>query len=352
VVSTFINPVVNPDAKLGVGAFDRTAPIRLWENHSEAEADVVIRAAYRQVFGNAHVMESERLISTESQLKRGNISVREFVRQIAQSEIYRSLFFENCSRMRSIELNFKHLLGRAPESYEEVVEHSQYLDQDGFEAEIDSYIDSDEYEVAFGEDTIPYFRGYKTQTGRKIVGFTHMQKLLRGSASSDKVASQNRSKLNSALMRNHPNAIAPVVGARSNVTDFNQLLAKVLGIKAQTPSPAYIPPASFVVLAQPSTYAVDQALLAKAQEQTEAIAILQTQLAELRPFASIGTNLTKSDWQPSLPASCEESSSLQEQVDAQTTQISALQDQISEARRYASIGEGRLNKWRSRVFNS
>ena len=113
-ISSFINPVINPNAALGVGSFDDVTPIRLWQNGSEAEVEVVIRAVYRQVLGNAHLMESERLVVSESRLKQREISVREFVRQVAQSDLYRDRFFETCSRMRSIELNFKHLLGRAP----------------------------------------------------------------------------------------------------------------------------------------------------------------------------------------------------------------------------------------------
>ena len=250
-INTFINPVVNPDASLGVCLFDETDPVRLWQAHSDPEVEMVIRAVYRQVLGNAHVMESERLIVSESRLKRGDISVREFVRQVAQSDLYRTLFFETCSRTRSIELNFKHLLGRAPESSEEIAEHSRYLDQDGFAAEIDFYIDSDEYQEAFGEDTVPYYRGHKTQLGQKIVGFTHLFQLLRGSASSDKDPThQNRSRLNASLMMNRPSEIAPVKGApspwqRPTVTpDFNQLLQKVLGLKTGEPDRSWSTPIS------------------------------------------------------------------------------------------------------------
>lgn len=209
-INTFVNPVVNPEAKLGVSTFDETDPVRLWQEHSEAEVDIVIRAVYRQVLGNAHVMESERLTAAESQLKQGEISVRQFVRQVANSAFYRSRFFENCPRYRAIELNFKHLLGRAPESYEETTAHSQLLDTAGYEAEIDSYIDSDEYQETFGEDTVPYYRGHKTQVGKKMVGFTHMFQLLRGASASDKdVTSRERSRLTGSLMTNTPSPIVP-----------------------------------------------------------------------------------------------------------------------------------------------
>lgn len=248
-VNTFVNPVINPDASLGVRVFDETDPIRLWSDRSDPEVEMVIRAVYRQVLGNAHVMESERLIVSESRLKRGDISVREFVRQVAQSDLYRTLFFETFSRTRSIELNFKHLLGRAPESSDEIAEHSHYLDQGGFEAEIDAYIDSDEYQAAFGEDTVPYYRGHKTRTGQKLVGFTHLFQLLRGSASSDKDPThQNHSRLMASLMQNRPSTITPIKGATSPwqrpavVTDLNQLLVKVLGLKTGEPDRSWTPP--------------------------------------------------------------------------------------------------------------
>jgi t-SNARE complex subunit (syntaxin) len=212
--STFINPVLNPDAKLGVNEFDEEGIVRFWQGSSEAEVEVLIRAVYRQVLGNAHVMESERLTVLESQLKQGEVSVREFVRQVAKSDLYRSRFFENCPRYRAIELNFKHLLGRAPESYEETTHHSQLLDTAGYDLEIDSYIDSEEYLDAFGEDIVPYYRGYKTQTGKKMVGFTHLFQLLRGASSSDKDGkSGNRSRLNRSLLTNTPSKIVPPTGA-------------------------------------------------------------------------------------------------------------------------------------------
>ncbi|MBW4470595.1 MAG: phycobilisome rod-core linker polypeptide [Stenomitos rutilans HA7619-LM2] len=351
-VSTFINPLLNPDASLGVGTFNDTAPICLWENHSDAEVDVVIRAAYRQILGNAHVMESERLIVSESQLRQGDISVRGFVRQVAQSALYRALFFEACSRSRSIELNFKHLLGRAPESHEEVAQHGQWLDQGGFEAEIDSYIDSDEYQAAFGEHTVPYYRGYKTQTGKKMVGFTHMFQLLRGSVSSDKdLTHQNRSRLNASLMTNRPSAIAPVEGAPSSWqypaagTDVSAILAAVFKPKhpaSQTQAWATAP-----------NYAAEAALRQTIQEQAQVIDRLQQQLTTLRPFAAIGSAYLKSDWQSTVASPPEKiAAQLQQQADAQTTQIAALQAQIANAQPYAAIGEARLNKWRSRTFNS
>ena len=39
------------------------------------QADLVITATYKKVFGNTHLMESERFIEAESQLRSGQITV-------------------------------------------------------------------------------------------------------------------------------------------------------------------------------------------------------------------------------------------------------------------------------------
>ncbi|NJK60072.1 MAG: photosystem I reaction center subunit XII [Oscillatoriales cyanobacterium SM2_1_8] len=173
-----------PASRLGVSAFDETPPMEWVPGRSEEEAETLIRAVYRQVLGNAYVMDSERLLTAESQFKTGNLSIRELVRAIAKSGLYRDRFFTNCPRYRSLELNFRHLLGRAPRDYAEMRFHSDILDAKGFEADIDSYLDSDEYQGVFGENTVPYIRGYKSEACDNMVQFTHLFQLVRGSASS------------------------------------------------------------------------------------------------------------------------------------------------------------------------
>lgn len=173
-----------PASRLGVSLFDETPPVEWVPGRSDEEAESYIRAVYRQVLGNAYVMESERLPVPESQFKRGELSVREFVRAVAKSDLYRSRFFSNCPRYRAIELNFRHLLGRAPLDLEEMRMHSTILDTEGFEADIDSYLNSDEYQTTFGENLVPYIRGYKTEACNSMVQFTHIFQLVRGASSS------------------------------------------------------------------------------------------------------------------------------------------------------------------------
>lgn len=168
----------------GVTRFQRRDPVELLQGRSNEEAEVVIKAVYKQVLGNAYVMESERLTVPESQLKRGEISVREFVRQVAKSELYRSRFFDACPRYRYIELAFRHILGRTPIDLEEMRGHSTTLDTQGFGADIDSFVDSAEYQDRFGEDTVPYLCGYETETCQSMVQFTHFFEMVRGDSSS------------------------------------------------------------------------------------------------------------------------------------------------------------------------
>jgi phycoerythrin-associated linker protein len=335
-MQTFLNPVVNPTAKLGMSKFDETAPVELGSHASATEIEVVIRAAYNQVLGNVYVMESERLVVLESQLQQGNISVRQFVRQLAKSELYRSRFFDRCSGYRAIELNFKHLLGRAPESHAEMSIYSDIFHRGGFDAEIDAYIDSDEYQVAFGENTVPYYRGHKTQTGKSTVGFTHMFQLLRGAASSDKdLSANNSSRLSPAILNNRPSKIQALTGADNRQSrDANEILAELFKPKTELPTPITAPPVKVVSISR-------QEVIQKQQ----LIATLEQQLADLRPFAAIGASQIGNTWGVS-----KEPENTGDLVQQQIDQIAYLEAQIADARRYAAIGEFRLNKWQRRVF--
>ncbi|MDJ0617466.1 MAG: phycobilisome rod-core linker polypeptide [Calothrix sp. MO_192.B10] len=189
--------------------------VELRPNATEDDVQAVIRAVYRQVLGNAHVMESQRVASGESLLRNGDITVRGFVRLVAQSELYRSLFFETSSPYRFIELNFKHLLGRAPVEQAEISEHVLTYKEQGYAAEIDSYIDSDEYLSNFGENVVPYTRGNRTQTGIKNVGFNRTFALNRGFAAND-IGKQ--AKLISDVGSNLPTKITAPAGS-SGATD-------------------------------------------------------------------------------------------------------------------------------------
>jgi hypothetical protein len=83
---------------------------------SNDDLNAIIRAVYQQVLGGQYLMTNERLGGAESLFRNGYLNVRELVRTVAKSALYRSRFFENCNPYRFIELNHKHLLGRAPQN--------------------------------------------------------------------------------------------------------------------------------------------------------------------------------------------------------------------------------------------
>ncbi|CAN8072706.1 unnamed protein product [Agarophyton chilense] len=121
------------------------------------DVSVAIDAIYKQVLGNAYLMQSERqeLAAAESQFCRSG-SVREFVRAIAKSNAYVSRFFDPVSQYRFIELAFKHLLGSAPVSKAQYRAAMAKYHEEGYEACIDWFVDSMGYDKDFGEYTVPY----------------------------------------------------------------------------------------------------------------------------------------------------------------------------------------------------
>jgi phycoerythrin-associated linker protein len=207
---------------------ENTDRVELRANASEDDLQVVIRSVYRQVLGNAHLLESDRLISAESFLRNGDITVRQFIAAVGQSELYQRKFFESSSQYRFIELNFKHFLGRAPQSQAEIADHVRIYNEQGYSAEIDSYLDSDEYASSFGDSTVPYARGTQSQVGQKNVTFNRSFALMRGTATSD---ASNKARLISALAGNSATKIS---GPRSG-SGSPSSLGKRFRIQVATP---------------------------------------------------------------------------------------------------------------------
>ncbi len=197
--------------QLGIERFatDRDKEVRT--NASAEDKDTILRAVYRQVLGQQHLMASERLLGAESLFRDGYLSVRELVRTIARSGLYRAKFFENCNAYRFIELNHKHLLGRAPHNREEMLHHFTILQEQGVDAEIDSYIDSAEYQRRFGENTVPYLHGWDYAVGHEGRQFSWLMQLARGAAASTK---GDRTGKQAALNRSlHQNRAVSVSGS-------------------------------------------------------------------------------------------------------------------------------------------
>ena len=122
-------------ARLGTTPFAEKNPGELRPQASADDILTAIYAAYRHVLGNDYLMQSQRLVGLESLLSSGALTVRDFIRGIAKSDLYKTKFLYPNFQTRVIELNFKHLLGRAPYSEAEVIEHLDRYEQEGFRSE-------------------------------------------------------------------------------------------------------------------------------------------------------------------------------------------------------------------------
>ena len=101
----------------------------------------------------------------------------------------------------------------------------------GYEADIDAYIDSEEYDLAFGENIVPFYRGYQSQNGQALLGYTNMFEMLDSYSTSDKAgAASYKPRLQEQLMSKVPSANVQSVNVTETITDGTSLIQKVLGL--------------------------------------------------------------------------------------------------------------------------
>ena len=146
---------------------------------------IAINAIYKHIFGNMFIMDYERPIDIERRLRNGDITIREFARQICKTSLYQINYFDNISQYKSIILRYKHILGRPIISQSEVIESSNYLNKFGFNQHVDWLIDSEEYIVNFGDDTVPFMRSWNSPIGFKAKSFLDTSSITKFFASSD-----------------------------------------------------------------------------------------------------------------------------------------------------------------------
>lgn len=123
---------------------------------SATDMDELIEAAYRQIF--FHAFKSDREALLESQLRNGQLTVREFIRGLLLSETFKNSFYEKNSNYRFVEHCVQKVLGRDVYSEREKIAWSIVVATKGIRGFIDKLINSDEYLDNFGYDTVPYQR--------------------------------------------------------------------------------------------------------------------------------------------------------------------------------------------------
>lgn len=131
---------------------------RLTPNSSDFEIKEIIWAGYRQIFSEHLILEKYRQPYLESQLKNRAISVREFIRGLGKSEVYRTQVADTNDNYRLVDITFKRFLGRATYSKDEQIAWSIVIATKGLSGFIDAVVDSEEYRQNFGDSIVPYQR--------------------------------------------------------------------------------------------------------------------------------------------------------------------------------------------------
>lgn len=125
---------------------------------SNSEVQELIWAAYRQIFNEQQILASNREQGLESQLRGGQITVRDFIRGLLLSDTFRKRNYEPNSNYRFAEMCVQRVLGRNVYSDREKLAWSIIIATKGLAGFVDALLDSEEYLDNFGDDIVPYQR--------------------------------------------------------------------------------------------------------------------------------------------------------------------------------------------------
>lgn len=120
------------------------------------DMDALIDAAYRQVFFYAFKWDREPFL--ESQLRNGQITVRDFIRGLMLSKTFYNSFYEKNNNYRFVEQCVERILGRRVYNEREKIAWSIVIATKGIQGFVDELLDSEEYVSNFGFNTVPYQR--------------------------------------------------------------------------------------------------------------------------------------------------------------------------------------------------
>ncbi|QVL53568.1 MAG: phycobilisome rod-core linker polypeptide [Cyanobium sp. M30B3] len=148
-----------------------------------AQKAEVVRAAYRQVFERDIVKGYSQVVCPveATQVRQGQISMREFIRALGRSKEYQKQFYGRFSNSRAVELAFRHFLGRGISSREEFTTYFDIVSEQGLPGLVDCLVNSMEYARVFGEETVPFLRDLGEEA-QESAGWGSNRKLFRFSA--------------------------------------------------------------------------------------------------------------------------------------------------------------------------
>ncbi|MEN9204831.1 MAG: phycobilisome rod-core linker polypeptide, partial [Thermostichales cyanobacterium DRC_bins_46] len=117
------------------------------------DLDELIWAAYRQVFSEHQILESNRQRFLESQLRNGQITVRDFIQGLATSDPFKTYNYYTNSNYRFVQIVVQRLLGRDVYGEEEKIAWSIVIANKGVQGFVEDLLNSQEYLDNFGLNT-------------------------------------------------------------------------------------------------------------------------------------------------------------------------------------------------------
>jgi phycobilisome rod-core linker protein len=153
------HPLQSQNARVGgpLPAGDETSRVPDKGKRLDADAvDALIHGAYRQLF--FHTLEVDRQPVLESQLRLGQISVRQFLRGLVLSPRFLDGVYA-CNGNKQVARHLvERLLGRQIHGEAEAIAWSIVIAERGVAGMVDQLLDSDEYRQHFGDDRVPHQR--------------------------------------------------------------------------------------------------------------------------------------------------------------------------------------------------
>jgi phycobilisome rod-core linker protein len=143
-------------ASFAVGGDESPRQVPQSLGRNAARVDDLIEQAYRQIF--FHAFKVDRDPALESQLRNGQITVRDFVRGLLLSSKFRDDFYRCNSNYRMVDQIVGRVLGRQVHGERERIALSIVIAEQGLRGLIDQLLDSEEYLDNFGLDSVPFQR--------------------------------------------------------------------------------------------------------------------------------------------------------------------------------------------------
>jgi phycobilisome rod-core linker protein len=136
---------------------------------SSGQISDLIEAAYRQIFFHAFAADREKFL--ESQLRSGQITVRDFIRGLCLSNTFTNSFYNLNSNYKFVTHCVQKVLGRDVYNEAEKIAWSIVICTKGRAGFINDLLNSEEYLENFGDSIVPFQRRRVLPSGASELPF-------------------------------------------------------------------------------------------------------------------------------------------------------------------------------------